>query len=192
MAWEADYPHSDSMWPTAPEELHAVFVANAVPDDDIDKMTHENAMRWYSFDPFAHMAKEESTVGALRRRAAGHDVSVMSRSTRVAHAGREARGLPQAGPPGHGGRAALTPRPCPTDGYGGDGSSPLRRVGPHPVAQGGAGVEHVGLGDRAGRGRVAPADGVEEGGVIGAAAPLLFREEGRRSWPGTTRTAWRR
>ena len=23
IAWEADYPHSDSMWPTAPEELHA-------------------------------------------------------------------------------------------------------------------------------------------------------------------------
>ena len=83
MAWEADYPHSDSMWPTAPEELHAVFVANDVADDDIAKMTHENAMRWYSFDPFAHMPKEESTVGALRKRAAGHDVSVMSRSTRV-------------------------------------------------------------------------------------------------------------
>jgi hypothetical protein len=29
------------------------------------------------------MPKEESTVGALRQRAAGHDVSVMSRSTRV-------------------------------------------------------------------------------------------------------------
>jgi predicted TIM-barrel fold metal-dependent hydrolase len=83
MAWEADYPHSDSMWPTAPEELHAVFEANDVSDAEIDKMTHENAMRWYSFDPFAHLPKAESTVGALRKRAAGHDVSVMSRSTRV-------------------------------------------------------------------------------------------------------------
>jgi predicted TIM-barrel fold metal-dependent hydrolase len=83
MAWEADYPHSDSMWPTAPEELHAAFIANAVSDDDIRKMTHENAMRWYSFDPFSHMPKEESTVGALRKRSEGHDVSVMSRSTRV-------------------------------------------------------------------------------------------------------------
>ena len=46
-------------------------------------MTHENAMRWFSFDPFTHMAKEDATVGALRRKAAGHDVSVMSRSTRV-------------------------------------------------------------------------------------------------------------
>ena len=83
MAWEADYPHSDSMWPTAPEELHAVFAANAVPDDEIAKMTHENAMRWYSFDPFVHVPREEATVGALRQRDRGHDVSTMSRSTRV-------------------------------------------------------------------------------------------------------------
>jgi hypothetical protein len=29
------------------------------------------------------MAKEDATVGALRRRAVGHDVSTMARSTRV-------------------------------------------------------------------------------------------------------------
>jgi hypothetical protein len=83
IAWEADYPHSDSMWPTAPEELGAVFTAHAVPGDEVRRITHENAMRWYSFDPFAHVPRDEATVGALRRRAAGHDVSVMSRSTRV-------------------------------------------------------------------------------------------------------------
>ena len=83
IAWEADYPHSDSMWPSAPEELGVVFAQSGVPDGDIDKMTHENAMRWYSFDPFTHVTKEEATVGALRRRAAGHDVSVMARSTRT-------------------------------------------------------------------------------------------------------------
>ncbi len=83
IAWEADYPHSDSMWPTAPEELAEVFNANSVSDDHARKMTHENAMRWYSFDPFAHVPKEDATVDALRRRAAGHDVSVTSRSTRI-------------------------------------------------------------------------------------------------------------
>jgi hypothetical protein len=83
IAWEADYPHSDSMWPTAPEELQATFGSFDVPDADIAKMTHENAMRWYSFDPFVDVPREEATVGALRRSAAGHDVSVMSRSTRV-------------------------------------------------------------------------------------------------------------
>ena len=83
MCWEADYPHSDSMWPTAPEELHAVFAANDVPDDEIRKMTHENAMRWYHFDPFTHIARDDATVGALRRNAVGHDVSITSLSTRV-------------------------------------------------------------------------------------------------------------
>jgi hypothetical protein len=71
------------MWPTAPEELHAVFEANDVPDDEIAKITHENAMRWYSFDPFVHVPREEATVGALRQRDRGHDVSTVSRSTRI-------------------------------------------------------------------------------------------------------------
>ena len=93
ICWEADYPHSDSMWPEAPEELHAVFEANAVPDDDIAKMTHENAMRWYSFDPFAHVPKEEATVGVLRRKAAGHDVSIVPRSTRVRTADQKLEGF---------------------------------------------------------------------------------------------------
>jgi hypothetical protein len=83
IAWEADYPHSDSMWPTAPEELSAVLAANRVPDDQVSKITHDNAMRWYSFDPFTTIPREEATVGALRKQAAGHDVSIMSRSTRV-------------------------------------------------------------------------------------------------------------
>ena len=47
-----------------------------MPDDEIDKMTHENAMRWYRFDPFAHHPKEQCTVGALRASVAGHDVSI--------------------------------------------------------------------------------------------------------------------
>ncbi len=83
IAWEADYPHSDSMWPGAPEELGTVFGANGVPEAEIAKITHENAMRWYSFDPFVHLPKEEATVGALRAKATGHDVSVVARSTRV-------------------------------------------------------------------------------------------------------------
>ena len=36
-----------------------------------------------SVDDHLIVPKEEATVGALRRRAAGHDVSIMSRSTRV-------------------------------------------------------------------------------------------------------------
>jgi predicted TIM-barrel fold metal-dependent hydrolase len=79
IAWECDYPHSDSSWPRAPEELAAV--AAGVPDDELRKITYENAMRWYSFDPFAHRSRERSTVDALRAEAAGHDVSIRSYDT---------------------------------------------------------------------------------------------------------------
>ena len=44
-------------------------------------MTHENAMRWYSFDPFPHRPKEQCTVGALRAEVPGHDVSERSTDT---------------------------------------------------------------------------------------------------------------
>jgi predicted TIM-barrel fold metal-dependent hydrolase len=74
IAWECDYPHSDSSWPKAPEELAAV--AAEVPTAELNKITYENAMRWYSFDPFAHRPKEKSTVAALRAEAAGHDVEI--------------------------------------------------------------------------------------------------------------------
>jgi predicted TIM-barrel fold metal-dependent hydrolase len=83
IAWEADYPHSDSMWPEAPEELHGEFERFGVPDADVAKLTHLNAMRWYSFDPFSSTPRNEATVGALRARVRGHDVSIMARSTRV-------------------------------------------------------------------------------------------------------------
>ncbi|TDT98361.1 putative TIM-barrel fold metal-dependent hydrolase [Streptomyces sp. 846.5] len=83
IAWECDYPHSDSMWPEAPEELIGVMNRFDVSDSDINKMTHENAMRWYSFAPFAHVPREQATVGALRKLAKGHDVSIKSTSHRL-------------------------------------------------------------------------------------------------------------
>jgi predicted TIM-barrel fold metal-dependent hydrolase len=76
IAWECDYPHSDSSWPEAAEELAEVAGSAGVPDHELHKIGHENAMRWYSYDPFAHRPRSESTVGALRAEAAGHDVSI--------------------------------------------------------------------------------------------------------------------
>ena len=52
VTWECDYPHSDSTWPTSPETADAESLVG-VPDDEIDKMTHRNAMRHFQFDPFA-------------------------------------------------------------------------------------------------------------------------------------------
>jgi predicted TIM-barrel fold metal-dependent hydrolase len=76
VCWELDYPHADSAWPNAPEEL-GVVLADAAPDD-VAKITHENAMRWYSFDPFTSRTREQSTVAALRAESPDHDVSVRS------------------------------------------------------------------------------------------------------------------
>ena len=74
IAWECDYPHSDSSWPEAPEEL--ARVAADVPDAQLNKISFENACRWYHFDPFAHRSRQSSTVAALRAEAAGHDVTI--------------------------------------------------------------------------------------------------------------------
>jgi hypothetical protein len=76
ICWEMDYPHSDSSWPEAPEEFAGAAAKYGVTDSEIDKITHENAMKWYQFDPYAIRPRENCTVGALRAEAAGHDVSI--------------------------------------------------------------------------------------------------------------------
>ena len=43
-------------------------------------MAYENAMRWYSFDPFSHITPAQATVGSLRKAAEGHDVSIRALS----------------------------------------------------------------------------------------------------------------
>jgi predicted TIM-barrel fold metal-dependent hydrolase len=78
ISWEMDYPHSDSCWPTGPEDLHRDMTAAGLSDADIDNITHQTAMRWFSYDPFQHIAREDASVGALRKRAAGHDIAIRS------------------------------------------------------------------------------------------------------------------
>jgi hypothetical protein len=51
------------------------FEAVHVPDDDIQKITWENACRFYRFDPFPHVPKERATVNALRARATDVDTT---------------------------------------------------------------------------------------------------------------------
>ena len=95
-AGSRDYPHSDSSWPNAPEAL-AELLAD-LDDEIVNKITHENAMRHYQFDPFAHPA-----AGAVHgRRAAGRVARRRHRHPRRP-AGRRARprGVAEAdhGPP---------------------------------------------------------------------------------------------
>ncbi len=66
ITWECDYPHSDSTWPYPGEQLQKAL--DGVPDDEIDKITHLNAMRHFRFDPFSVRPRGECTVGALRAR----------------------------------------------------------------------------------------------------------------------------
>ena len=73
MTWECDYPHSDSTWPQSPERLWKSL--GGVPDSEIDAITHENAMRLFSYDPFSIIPKERCRVGALRANATGVDTS---------------------------------------------------------------------------------------------------------------------
>ncbi|MDH1209530.1 amidohydrolase [Pseudomonas chengduensis] len=67
VTWECDYPHSDCTWPHSPEVAWESL--KRLPKAAIDKVTHLNAMREFSYDPFAILGRENCTVGALRAQA---------------------------------------------------------------------------------------------------------------------------
>lgn len=77
ITWECDYPHSDSTWPHSPE-MAMKYLAD-VADEEIDKITHMNAMRHFRYDPFAVRRRERCTVAALREEASTVDTSPVSR-----------------------------------------------------------------------------------------------------------------
>jgi predicted TIM-barrel fold metal-dependent hydrolase len=76
ITWECDYPHSDTTWPNAPEILSKSLVG--VPDDEINKITHENALRFFQLDAFAHRPKDKCTAAALRAESPDVDLSLRS------------------------------------------------------------------------------------------------------------------
>jgi predicted TIM-barrel fold metal-dependent hydrolase len=80
IAWECDYPHTDTTWPESPEFSWKEFQDAGCSDAEIHKMTWENACRFFDWDPFEHTPKEQATVGALRERARDVDVTRMSRA----------------------------------------------------------------------------------------------------------------
>jgi predicted TIM-barrel fold metal-dependent hydrolase len=71
VCWESDYPHSDSSWPSAPESL--VKLLEGLEDNVVERITFANAVRHYSFDPFATRPRDRCTVQALRREATDVD-----------------------------------------------------------------------------------------------------------------------
>tara|TARA_B100001094_G_scaffold199748_1_gene193853 strand:- start:745 stop:2043 length:1299 start_codon:yes stop_codon:yes gene_type:complete len=77
ITWESDYPHSDTVWPHCPEVLWKTV--KGIPSDEIDKITHLNAMREFSYDPFSALGgREACTVGELRKLATHVDVTPKS------------------------------------------------------------------------------------------------------------------
>lgn len=75
IAWECDYPHSDSTWPEAPERLMRSLAG--VPDDEVDKITHQNALRWFHVDALGAVGgRARATVGMLRAQAGDVDISL--------------------------------------------------------------------------------------------------------------------
>jgi predicted TIM-barrel fold metal-dependent hydrolase len=82
IAWECDYPHSDTTWPESPERLHVEVTDAGLTDEQINLISWQNACRFFRFDPHAisGMSPADTTVGALRARATDVDVSITTRA----------------------------------------------------------------------------------------------------------------
>jgi predicted TIM-barrel fold metal-dependent hydrolase len=80
LAWECDYPHTDTTWPESPELLWKELQAAQATDDEIDKITWQNSLRFFDWDPFSNLPREQSTVGALRALAGDVDTARMPRA----------------------------------------------------------------------------------------------------------------
>jgi predicted TIM-barrel fold metal-dependent hydrolase len=80
VAWECDYPHSDSTWPNSPEHVFAEMAAAGITDEVINKITWENACRFYRFDPFKHTPRAQASVSALRALATDVDTSTTTKA----------------------------------------------------------------------------------------------------------------
>ncbi len=88
ITWECDYPHSDSTWPQSPEQFMKQMQAAHASDDDIEKISHANAMRLFNYDPFTALGgRENCNVAALRAQAEGWDVSIVARGIKATGTG---------------------------------------------------------------------------------------------------------
>ena len=80
IAFETDYPHSDCIFPGAPEDFWMRIQQAGVTTEEAAKIGYQNAARFLRFDPFQHTPKEQATVGALRARATDVDTRIRSRA----------------------------------------------------------------------------------------------------------------
>ena len=73
ICWEMDYPHSDSSWPDAPEQLAAEL--EGCSDDEIEAISWRNAANAFGYSGVERWGRENCTVAALRSRVAGKGLS---------------------------------------------------------------------------------------------------------------------
>jgi hypothetical protein len=93
IAWECDYPHSDCFWPDAPEQVHRELTNAGADDSDFDKITWQNACRFFNWDPFTTIARSDATVGARRATAQDVDVSIRPRKEWAARYAQQHSGV---------------------------------------------------------------------------------------------------
>jgi predicted TIM-barrel fold metal-dependent hydrolase len=80
VCYECDYPHSDALWPDAPEYLweHVKHLSEEL----IEKVTNRNAINWFKYDEmFDNFAREDITVCALRAKAKAKGVDTAPKSS---------------------------------------------------------------------------------------------------------------
>jgi predicted TIM-barrel fold metal-dependent hydrolase len=73
ICWEMDYPHSDSSWPDAPEQL--AIELDGCSFEEIEKMTWKNAADRFHFTGVATRGRENCTVKALRDQTGVRDIT---------------------------------------------------------------------------------------------------------------------
>jgi predicted TIM-barrel fold metal-dependent hydrolase len=81
IAFESDFPHNDSTWPSSPESFLSECTAAGLSDVEIEMIAWQNACNFFRFDPFTNTTKAEATVSALRALATDVDISTTSRET---------------------------------------------------------------------------------------------------------------
>jgi predicted TIM-barrel fold metal-dependent hydrolase len=79
IAWECDYPHSDAIWPNAPEFVHNELMNARCTDAEIEKITWQNSCRFFGWEPFKHIDRIDADVGALRAKSMDVDVEIRPR-----------------------------------------------------------------------------------------------------------------
>jgi predicted TIM-barrel fold metal-dependent hydrolase len=79
IAWECDYPHSDSIFPAAPEFVHAEMTSAGCSDAEMDQITWQNTCRFFGWEPFRHVPRAEATVDALRSRSPDVDTTIRTK-----------------------------------------------------------------------------------------------------------------